>query len=340
MNLSMNQRNIVFDAIKGVAILLIVITHFNWTDSERMIYGFPFWIDTAMPVFMTLSGYLYAQSFDKHSAVKLKDAYELPVLLKNLLRFILPFALLAPLDVLCGVAKTGNVMSSIKHLALGGFGPGSYYVPMMLQFALIFPLLFVVVRKYKRRGVMLLLAFNVAYEWGCSLLEMPVWMSSSAAFNLLGYRILIARYVGVLGLAIYLSQNKCGMKTSLTLMIGGGMWLVSVCYGGYKPLVFQRWVTTCLPAALFSVGLIMMILRFLQPKHFPDCIIPLVGVVGKSTYEIFLVQKLFYAMPFSCVMTLCAPRTIQLTICLLTCFIGGLLFRSVFQWVYKVKAFG
>lgn len=336
----MNPRNIVLDAIKGVAILCIIVTHFNWTDSERMIYGFPFWIDTAMPVFMTLSGYLYAQSFDKHSVVKLKDAYELPVLLKNLLRFILPFALLAPLDVLCGVAKTGNVMSSIKHIVLGGFGPGSYYVPMMLQFALIFPLLFVIVRKYKRCGVMLLLAFNVAYEWGFSLLETPVWMSSSAAFNLLGYRILIARYVGILGLAIYLSQNKYGMKTPLALMIGGGMWLVAVCYCGYKPLVFQRWVTNCLPAALFSVGLVMMLSRFLQPKHLPDCIIPLVGVVGKSTYEIFLVQKLFYAMPFSYVITLCIPRTIQLGICLLTCVIGGLLFRSMFQCVYKVKVLG
>lgn len=64
MNNSVNSANRLqhLDFYKGICILFIIITHYNWTDQQRLAYGFPFWIDMAVPIFMVITGYVSALS--------------------------------------------------------------------------------------------------------------------------------------------------------------------------------------------------------------------------------------------------------------------------------------
>lgn len=66
------ERNNSLDFLKGISIIFIIITHFSWTNLERLSFGFPFWIDMAVPIFMLVSGYTQALSCEKNGGVPLR----------------------------------------------------------------------------------------------------------------------------------------------------------------------------------------------------------------------------------------------------------------------------
>lgn len=69
------KRNHAADILKGICIVCIVITHFSWSDTERRMFLFPFWIDMAVPVFMVISGYTHSISFEKRHIGEITQAY-------------------------------------------------------------------------------------------------------------------------------------------------------------------------------------------------------------------------------------------------------------------------
>ncbi len=60
------------DFLKGICILFVIITHSNFTDYQRLIFGFPFWIKMAVPIFMIMSGYTMYTSYEKHTGGGIK----------------------------------------------------------------------------------------------------------------------------------------------------------------------------------------------------------------------------------------------------------------------------
>lgn len=87
----MKKRIPIVDILKAVSIILVLIGHTGWEESQRNILGFPFWVDMAVPVFMILSGFVFALQFDKHGIKSIDEAYSREYILKNLLRFLIPF---------------------------------------------------------------------------------------------------------------------------------------------------------------------------------------------------------------------------------------------------------
>ena len=223
----LNERSLLIDSIKAVAIFFVVITHCNWPNQDRLRYGFPFWIDTAMPIFMFLSAYLYSQSFEKSQIVTLKSAYNISLLERNLIRFLLPFLLLTPIDIFCNIYMHGS--QNLSHLLVfligGGHGPGSYYVPMMVQFVALFPLLFILIKKSGKLGLLCCIGVNIIYEYICTLFDHSLLARSSVIVNLV-YRLCIARYIGLLGIGIYAIFCKVKLRTTIpiiiAMIIGGG----------------------------------------------------------------------------------------------------------------------
>lgn len=60
------KRNASVDLLKGVAILMVIVTHLGFTADQRKYFAFPFWIDMAVPVFMMLMGYVMSMSYARH----------------------------------------------------------------------------------------------------------------------------------------------------------------------------------------------------------------------------------------------------------------------------------
>ncbi len=86
-----HSRNHFLDILKAAAILCILITHFHWTDQQRLNLLFPFWIDMAVPVFMVISGHVNACSSRRDGISSLQEAYALERIRKKLLRYLVPF---------------------------------------------------------------------------------------------------------------------------------------------------------------------------------------------------------------------------------------------------------
>ena len=70
------RRNIALDSTKGLAILMVIITHFEWTTAERQALLFPFWISMAVPLFMLVTGYVTAASYDRKGITSLRAMYQ------------------------------------------------------------------------------------------------------------------------------------------------------------------------------------------------------------------------------------------------------------------------
>ncbi len=192
--------NSLIDIIKGLCILFVIFTHYQWTNEEWHRMLFPFWIDMAVPVFMIISGYLGASSFFNRNVNTIKDAYSLSLLISKCLRLIIPFtiAFLLELIVEIGFIHNKSAIGLFTSYFTGGFGPGSYYFPIMIQFVFIFPLIYYVVKEYGIKAVLLFFILNGVYEF----LQRVYGLSESC------YRLLLLRYMFVIAFGSYVFLYK------------------------------------------------------------------------------------------------------------------------------------
>ena len=86
----MREHNHTIDVIKGIAILLIIYTHYGWTADQRKSLLFLFVVNMAIPVFMVITGYVYSLSMTRKGIKHAEQAYRLPFILKRMVRYTIP----------------------------------------------------------------------------------------------------------------------------------------------------------------------------------------------------------------------------------------------------------
>lgn len=116
------ERSNLLDIIKGLMIIFIIITHFRFVypdDYSR--YGFYFWVDMAVPVFMIITGYVTAIQFRKRGIESFEQAYSIEVVIPKVLRFLVPFSLVMLLELpyMIFANKTG-IIEIIATIVRGG----------------------------------------------------------------------------------------------------------------------------------------------------------------------------------------------------------------------------
>ena len=80
----MIRRMNLIDIIKGIMIIFIIITHFQFAFPEDYKkYGFFYYVDMAVPVFMIISGYLASLSLEKNKIEDIKKHYLRYILYPN-----------------------------------------------------------------------------------------------------------------------------------------------------------------------------------------------------------------------------------------------------------------
>lgn len=60
-----SERYTVVDVLKGICVIFAIITHYEWSDNQRLLGLFPYTIDMAVPIFMIISGYIMSNSYIK-----------------------------------------------------------------------------------------------------------------------------------------------------------------------------------------------------------------------------------------------------------------------------------
>lgn len=122
MTLSMNQRMDILDILKGLMIIFIIVTHFRFEyplDYKK--YGFFYWIDMAVPVFMIITGFIMSFNFNKKEICTLKEAYSIQSIIPKILRYILPFIPIFLIETpILIIYKNFGIIELLKTFVCGG----------------------------------------------------------------------------------------------------------------------------------------------------------------------------------------------------------------------------
>ncbi len=312
------QRNYKIDRIKGICILFVVVTHFNWSDKQRDLLLFPFWIEMAVPVFMIITGYVFSMSFDNKGCNTLKKIYDLKYTFRRLLRYLIPYFVIFSIELFIyySFSYKISIPYSIMVFITGGLGPGAYYVPILIQITFFMPLIYLLLQNNPLIGIFLCFALNLLYEVVKTLINMPDSI----------YRLCAFRYLFILAFGAFLYFYKRDIKKHVIMIIGaiGGGFLIYTEYIGNPPVFLENWTGTCCMACLFACPLLYLALN--SNKNYKKSMI---CCVGKASYNIYLFQMIYYWACFNTICNAIPNWILQFIISILLCLSAGVLFYKI-----------
>lgn len=316
------ERSNVLDIIKGLMIIFIIITHFHFTyPDDYMRFGFFFWIDMAVPVFMIITGYVTSIQYKKRGIVDFKQAYSVEVVIPKLLRFLVPFfiAMLVELPYLLFVNKI-DIIEIIRIIVQGGEGPGAYYTPIMLQLVFLLPVIYALIEKYDWFGVVLCFVITALWE-----LVQDCWGMDSQS-----YKIIALRYISVIAFGCFIAIGKKELSKRILglLFFVGVFWQTALNYVPLYPIFMNyEWARVNYLSSLFVMPVMYVLIKRFSASKVK--ILPL-QEIGKASFNIFLVQMVFYGCGLAGVVYKIINTTwIQLVICIGVCVFCGYIFYKI-----------
>ena len=316
-------RTHMLDSLKGIAILCVIITHLGWEQADRLRLGFSFWVEMAVPVFMLITGYLHAASYYRAGGItRAALKKQIP---RTMIKYTVPFAMVYVLELLffsvftVVTTKTftaANAWEFFLKLFQGGWGPGSFYYPVLVQLVFLFPCIFCVVEKYRAKGLVLCGGANILFE----IVKLAWGVSEDT------YRMLVFRYIFVLAFGCWLYMERERSISKVVLVLGaliGGAYIAAIDYFGYMPTVFNYWSITCMISAMLAVPPVYVCLKGkLRCRPLEK--------LGEASYAIFLVQMVW----FGCggrkfVSVISDSFLVEAVSCVAACVIAGLAFHVI-----------
>lgn len=286
------KREWQLDYLKTFAIIMVIITHiFSYNEVAPLPVIFPYLVEMAVPLFMIISGYVNTISFTKKTAEELKAGNWIHYLCSRLCVIYLPFTLLYFSEIILMdriQKRTIGLHEAIYVFLTGGWGPGSYYIPMLTQFIFCFPILYYLVKRDLLKSSILILGVQFLFEIGVGILQFPEsW-----------YRLLLIRYFVFIwfGIILFYYRQKIKNVIVLTMALSGGLYIAAVSVLHFPMPIFRYWTSTSMPTVLWVGAMVMGGMHFL--RRFPGVMDTVVNRIGISTYCIFLVQMAYFQLGF------------------------------------------
>ncbi len=313
-------RNYLIDALKGLCIISVLITHLPWNEQQLTAPVFPYWISMAVPIFMILSGYLSALSMQRNGTETLEISYRPKRIAKTILRFSIPYVIFFLGEVLYNYYTKSLTQSSVfKFFLTGGIGPGSYYYPVMIQFVFLFPLIYFIIKDRPVRGLAVCFFANLCYE----ILKTAYFMNPEC------YRLLVFRYIFAIAIGVFFAQYKKPLPWYIliaSLAIGGGALYLSE-YRGVYPDFLESWHGTNLPSFFWAAPIAYGVIR-LSRKVNGRWLAPL-AIFGRGSFNIFLFQMLYFAVISEKVAAWIPNVSLAYLVHVLICLACGMIFYAV-----------
>lgn len=278
------QRIEFLDYLKAICVIMVIITHYEWADKTSPF--FTMLINMAVPVFMIVSGYNFAMSNRKKAEGKLSKMYGWSMIKPKLIRFLVPFFAICLIEMLLLVAENREI-HPLRLFLLGAYGPGSYYVPIMLQLLIIFPIIYILVERNAKLGITIAAVMNLLFEVGVKAFEMEKYY----------YRLSIGRYILLIafGCYLYLHPEHRVKRYQMCVMFAAGLAYIIAVFGFDQDLVlFEYWKTTAMPIAFYIFPIVILLFRRFYHSTIPGAFGRLLTWIGKASYHIFLVQMVYY----------------------------------------------
>lgn len=325
------KRSWKFDYIKTMAIISVILIHATEVENVRSNVIFPFYIWLAVPTFMLISGYMNALSCEKHGIMNLGAWYEPKYLWKKMIYIMIPYLIIYLSEWASQIIffhRKINIRECIYVLFTGGWGPGSYYILMLVQLLFLFPWIYFGVAKAPRLGSGVIIGLQFLLECTVQYIAIPESV----------YRILILRYLIFVwfGIVLYCYYDKFNRICIALMGITGALYLWLITYSDWQMKIFRYWTSTSMPTVLWIGFLMILAMRYLI--RLPQSIDYVMNTVGKSTYYIFLVQMMYFAFDWQINMS---QQWLANTSVILICCMLGIAFKFLCEkCIYPVLGMG
>jgi peptidoglycan/LPS O-acetylase OafA/YrhL len=287
------------DILKGLAIIGVLLLHSlspsSLHDGLTVLY-----IGQAVPIFVVLLGVNGAASFWQRDLDGLGQLYSREYVLSRFDRLYLPF--LAVLVVSYAVGAVKGTADRRERGGPGGgtlpySGPGNYFITLAFQFAVVFPAYFWAYRRAPVITTVVGFAIAAAFEAAAPHV---------AAFGhdpyLYAYSAAILRFTPFFALAVVLADRMVhGRGLPGWWRIAGvvGVVYLLIVHGNTNAFALddrdwrpwgETFVSAFYPAVLVAAGLHWL------PRVAGDRFWQVLAALGAASYEIFLVQILYFGL--------------------------------------------
>jgi len=255
------------------------------------------------------------------------EFYSLPELSKKFGKLLCPFLIIWIAQVAIQLVLIGrlSVTELGYSLVSGGWGPGSYFIPIIFQATLILPIIYMLCRKKPITGAVVLFIVSLTLE----LLALRINMTESV------YRFLIIRYVFALTLGVWLAKYKKKPNAFLIGMLSvcSLIYITGVNYYEGNFIMEDYWQSQHAPSYFYTLVLVMIGLKTLHVKG-ENLITKLILKIGRASYHIFLAQMFYFWIVIGFVPEL--TEIMDALINVIVCISMGLVFFESDIFVNKV----
>lgn len=291
------------DIAKGFAAASVVLLHLIHPHTLFTILA-PWHIWQAMPIFLFIAGITGAMSCRKYQGITgnlgwARNKQDLAAYYRSLpekaLALYIPYAVVVVLYHMWSREPLG-IELFFNTMLMGYLGPGGYFVPLIVQHLIVFPLVLSLRGKLGSDGKFLAVALGISIA-----AELPFAFCDVTASQYV-YRIFYFRYLFACCLGAVLADGNPFSKTAFRLLaLMSAVYMAGACYLGdptgtppqYWNLPFLRadsWYFQHYPAYFFTAFLVLAMRdyeRFIPMKSW-------IMAMGKSSYDIFIFQMLFF----------------------------------------------
>jgi len=213
----------------------------------------------------------------------------------------------------------------------GGWGPGSYFIWVFLQFSIILPLVRKSLAALKSGQLLLLfITFCVSLDIICSFINLPEWL----------YRLIPIRYFFLVYLSIIWVRE--GIRITWVSVTLSAVSILATLFFMHRPqgleplfpetdFMTSRWICYFYISNVF-MWLLKKVYEWLAKSK---CVMAVVSRLGRCSYEIYLVQMgVFFFVPtiYPKLFGTAERNTwIVLSVGLVASILGGFLFRYMYS---------
>jgi peptidoglycan/LPS O-acetylase OafA/YrhL len=316
------------DFIKAVAIIFVILLHSIPSKVLYKIYA-PFYIWQAVPIFMVVAGITNTLSELRNTNMSFMEKYFVGIK-KSVYRIFIPYFIVWLFEAIIYIAiKKATIGSLLKSLVTGGWGPGSYFVPIYLQYILLFPLITKLnkIATYNNHSYVLIVSFiiSVLFEWLCVILK----ISSQK------YRLFFIRYYFAVVLGSYLVNHKNAVRYILLLSPLSIGFIYIVAYLKVNiPFFPNFWIFQLAPSYFYTV-FVLLFFWFLY-NILGKLSKPFIQI-GKASFHIFLVQMVWFWKFCPFLRKYIANKYILIVISIIMCLLVGYIFYKIQSRQGKIK---
>ncbi len=304
------------DFLKAWMIMLVVLDHSRiYMDRELVrIMGFELWERIAIPVFLIIMGFNIGKSLARKGEATLRELYSWNYFKNKLWRYMFPFLIYYAFSLLFGFIIYGasfiDLLSEnwiLDHIVLGLSpfgGPGVWFIPIIFQSILILPLLYKIFTWKPKMTLVLCFMIEIIMHLSAFLIVGEITSYEDWDVEIY-FRYSIFLYLSAIGLGLWFSKDhNIFSKKNIFIWI---LFPISLIYliqyqffdyrlaidgahlvrGDYNYLTFP-----------YSAVIILLVLKIL-PHDSKNRIGKVFKYIGKSSFHVFLVQNLYFAITYT-----------------------------------------